>query len=388
MTTLIALTDNNTLISFNPNNPGQSVSATVTGLEGTLIGIDVRPANGLIYGLTTANKLYAFDPNAVDAGTVGATFVSTLSVPFTSDSLSGFDFNPVADRLRLAGGNDQNFRINVDTGAVIVDGALAFGAGDANAGGNPNVTASAYTNSFAGTTSTQLFNIDTSVNGLLLQNPPNNGTLGSIGALGFDFGDRGGFDIRSAFAGDNRAFAATAGTLYTIDLVSGMATDIGTIGAGGSFNIKGLTVTAKNAPAPSNSSFNGRLDIELITGFNPAQYLASHDDLIAAFGLNLNAASQHFQQFGKAEGRSSDRFDEVRYLASHGDLITAFGADLGRATEHYIRFGAAENRATDLFNPVTYLNAYGDLQAAFGRDLVAATQHYISFGFAEGRPVG
>ncbi|MBD0334458.1 MAG: DUF4394 domain-containing protein [Cyanobacteria bacterium Co-bin13] len=388
MGTLIALTDNNTLLSFNPNNPGQTVSTTVTGLDGTLIGIDVRPANGLIYGLTTANSLYAFDPNNVRAGNVGATFVSSLSTPFLGDSISGFDFNPVPDRLRVVGSNNQNFRINVDTGEVIVDGTLAFGSNDANAGVDPNVTAAAYTNSFAGTATTQLFNIDSALNGLLLQNPPNNGTLVSIGSLGFDFGLRGGFDIRSSFPGDNRAFAATNGTLYTVDLSNGIATNLGAIGTDPGLNIKGLTVTGKAAPAPANNSFNGRLDVDFITGLNPAQYLASYDDLIAAFGFDLNAAAQHFEQFGKNEGRSTDLFDEVRYLASYGDLIQAFGFDTQTATEHYVRFGAGEGRATDLFNPASYLNAYADLQAAFGTDLFAAARHYVDFGFAEGRPVG
>lgn len=388
MGTLIALTDNNTLLSFNPNNPGQTVATTVTGVEGTLIGIDMRPANGLIYGLSTANNLYAFDPNSLAAGSIQATYVSTLSVPFAGESISGFDFNPVPDRLRLVGSNNQNFRINVDTGEVIVDGTLAFGSSDVNTGVDPNITAAAYTNSFAGTTTTQLFNIDTSLNGLLLQSPPNNGTLVSIASLGLDFGNEGGFDIRSSFPGDNRGFAASNGTLYTIDLFNGAANTLGTIGSDAGLSIRGLTVTNTAAPAATSSSFNGRLDVDLITGLNPAQYLASYGDLITAFGYDLAAAEQHFVQFGRNEGRATDRFDEVRYLASYGDLIQAFGFDTQAATEHYVRFGAAEGRSTDLFNPVTYLNAYADLQAAFGTDLFAAAKHYVEFGFAEGRPVG
>lgn len=387
MGTLIALTDNNTLLSFSPNNPGQAVTTTVAGVDGSLIGIDVRPANGLIYGLSTTNNLYAFDPNSVVGGSIQATYVSTLSASFEGEFLSGFDFNPVPDRLRLVGSNNQNFRINVDTGEVIVDGTLAFGSSDGNSGADPNITAAAYTNSFAGTTTTQLFNIDTSLNGLLLQNPPNNGTLVSVASLGLDFGDKGGFDIRSSFPGDNRGFAATNGMLYTVDLFNGVANPLGAIGSTPGLNIKGLTVTELAAPAAGNS-FNGRLDVDLITGLNPAQYLASYGDLITAFGYDLAAAEQHFAEFGRNEGRATDRFDELRYLASYGDLIQAFGFDIEAATEHYVRFGAAEGRVTNLFNPAAYLNAYADLQAAFGTDLVAATQHYIEFGFAEGRPVG
>ena len=137
----IALSDNNVLVSFNSSNLSRLSSLPVTGIDGSLLGIDTRPANGLIYGITTANKIYTVDP------TTGiATQVSTLNTPFTATSVSGFDFNPVADRLRLVGDNDQNFRINVDTGAVTVDANLAFAAGDVNAGDDPIVTAAAYTN--------------------------------------------------------------------------------------------------------------------------------------------------------------------------------------------------------------------------------------------------
>ena len=114
-------------------------------------------------------------------------------------------------------------------------------------------------------------------------------------------------------------------------------------------------------------------------------YLASHPDLIAAFGPNLEAAAQHYSQFGFNEGRAVDTFDEARYLASHPDLIAAFGLNLEVATQHYIQFGFNEGRATDSFIPELYLAAYPDLQAAYGNDLAAATAHYIQFGFAEGR---
>ncbi len=68
MTNFIALTDNNTLLSFASSNLGEVTSTTVTGIEGTLIGIDVRPADGKLYGLTTANQLYTLDPNGFGMG--------------------------------------------------------------------------------------------------------------------------------------------------------------------------------------------------------------------------------------------------------------------------------------------------------------------------------
>lgn len=170
-----------------------------------------------------------------------AELVSTLSLPFEGGLISGFDFNPVADRLRLVGDNDQDFRINVETGEVIVDGNLAFAPGDANAGINPNITAAAYTNSFAGTEATQLYDIDTLLNNLVLQNPPNDGILQTIGDLGFNIDTLGGFDIVSSSPDDNTAFVVSNASLYTLDLETGLATNLGGVGENSDVNFLGLT---------------------------------------------------------------------------------------------------------------------------------------------------
>jgi trimeric autotransporter adhesin len=282
-TSFIGLSDNNVLVSFNSNNLSQVSSTPVKGIDGSLLGIDTRPANGLIYGVTTANKIYT-----IDSTTGIATQVGTLDTPFTAASVSGFDFNPVADRLRLVGDNDQNFRVNVDTGAVTVDGNLAYAAEDVNAGDNPSVTAAAYTNSFAGTTATQLYDIDTQQDTLVLQNPPNSGTLGTIGNLGVDFGSLSGFDIVSSSLGNNAAFATSSGKLYSIDLGTGAATNLGTIGSGYghySQNLKGLVA----APAPdidpiaTNSRFLALSNTNTLASFNPSNPSAVRS--IAVTGL-------------------------------------------------------------------------------------------------------
>ena len=103
----------------------------------------------------------------------------------------------------------------MDTGAVTVDGNLAFAAGDVNASTNPTVTAAAYTNAIAGATATQLFDIDAALDVLTLQNPPNNGTLTTIGKLGIDVDSLAGFDIVSTSDGKNAAFAVANSTLYS-----------------------------------------------------------------------------------------------------------------------------------------------------------------------------
>ncbi|MCL1465816.1 DUF4394 domain-containing protein [Argonema galeatum] len=239
--TLFGLDDKNTLFSFGASDPTATSSIGVTGVDGTLLGIDFRPANGLLYGLADSNKIYT-----IDTSTGAATFVSTLSTSFTAGLKSGFDFNPVPDRLRLVGTNEQNLRTNVDTGAVITDGTLAYGAGDINAGADPNITAAAYTNSFKGAIATQLYGIDSDLDTLVLQNPPNNGTLTTIGSLGFDFDETGGFDIFTA-DGVNTAIAASNSNLYSVDLSTGATTALGIIGSG---DIKIVGLAATSVPEP------------------------------------------------------------------------------------------------------------------------------------------
>lgn len=227
---LVALGSGNRLTFIRSTDASVQGSLTVTGVSGSLIGIDVRPANRLLYGLTDANILYT-----INLQTGAATVASALSVPFTAGTLSGMDFNPVPDRLRLVGANGQNFRINVDTGEVIQDRPLAFGPMELQ-GSRPAVTAAAYTNNVAGTQSTRLLNIDGERNLLLFQNPPNEGVQMPIGPLGVNFGPVGGFDIRTV-GGVDTGFAIGGSTLYRIDLNTGRATSVGTLPGGPFFGL-------------------------------------------------------------------------------------------------------------------------------------------------------
>src|SRR5215475_7131038 len=157
--TMLAVTVNNTLLNFNPGAPGMvNSSRRITGLAGgeDVVGIDFRPANGQLYALTSANRLYTINPSNAFATPVGAPFAPGLNgVSF------GFDFNPVPDKIRLVSNADQNLRLNPNNGAIVgMDGTLAFAAGDPNAGQDPNIVGSAYTNNFAGSTSTTLYGID------------------------------------------------------------------------------------------------------------------------------------------------------------------------------------------------------------------------------------
>jgi hypothetical protein len=198
-----------------------------------LIGLDVRPADGRLYAVGVSNDLYRIDP-----ASGAAEVVATLTVPFNGDVRSGVDFNPQADRLRLVSADGQNLRVNVALGATAVDRPLAYAPGDRNAGHRPRVTAAAYSNDVKDAPTTRLFEIDADTDTLVLQEPPNDGVLVTIGPLGVDFGPLGGFDIVTEHGVDH-AWAASGAALYRVDLTTGHATPAGTIGDG-KCNVVGL----------------------------------------------------------------------------------------------------------------------------------------------------
>lgn len=243
---IIGLTPNNVLVRFGSDNPKR---VQVTGIgNGNLQCIDFRPANGKLYGLTDTDRIYTINPN-----TGVATLVSTLNPSnfgFNGGFQSGCDFNPVVDRLRVVGSNDQNFRINVDTGEIAEftpgirpDKRLAYAADDRNSKRDPNITGAAYDSSRAGALSTELYGIDYNLDVLVEQDPPNDGTLNTIGSLGFNFAPIVGFDIFTDRDGKDNAFALSGETLYTINLETGAARRMGSM-PGGSGYI-GLAVTVR-----------------------------------------------------------------------------------------------------------------------------------------------
>ena len=126
------------------------------------------------------------------------------------------------------------------------------------------------------------------------------------------------------------------------------------------------------------------------TTFDALEYIASYGDLVNALGANADAGASHFIQSGRFEGRTTI-FEGFEYIASYPDLINAFHAQVAAnpdpdiGANHYIVAGHLEHRAPDLFDAAQYLANYADLQAAFGGNAEAATLHYITNGYFEVR---
>lgn len=253
--TVFGLTTANSLVVFNSTRPNTILrTVPITGLAGgeNVIGIDFRPATGQLFAVSSTSRMYYINTISGAALAVGSPGAFALS-----GTDYGFDFNPTVDRLRVTSDADQNLRLNPNNGTLAAtDTPLAYGPSDPNSGQDPSIAGSAYTNNFGGATTTTLYNIDSNLNILTTQVPPNNGTLNTVGALGVDTSANVGFDIA---AGSSLALASlqlpgeTASKLFTIDLATGSALYVGAIGG---TLLRGLAIRGGSASAET-TSFDG-----------------------------------------------------------------------------------------------------------------------------------
>lgn len=222
--TLTALTGDNDLVTIDTSTRKALRTVALSGAPARLLGIDVRPSDGLLYGLAQDGTIVT-----IDAASGRASAKSKLDTMLPAGARSAVvDFNPAADRLRVIGADGTNLRANVDDGKVTSDGKLKFAEADANKAATVAVTAGAYTNSVKCAKETQLLNIDIGLGGLLRQAPPNEGVLNSVGMLGVKPASVA-FDIQSDAAGVNTGWLVADGALHQVDLANGRATTLGPI---------------------------------------------------------------------------------------------------------------------------------------------------------------
>ena len=180
----------------------------IVGLQSDekLVGIAIRPSTGQLYGLaqtaTDLVALYLLNPYKTDGPPPPASY-QTRAIPVnpgvrTQLTLGGyaervsFSFNPVADLIRVVSTNRNNFRLDPNNGALTgTDGPLTYAPFPLDPRGNttPRIQTIAYTNSFAGSTSTVLYDVDVrpALNApagiLSKQTNPNSGILNTIDSV-------------------------------------------------------------------------------------------------------------------------------------------------------------------------------------------------------------
>jgi hypothetical protein len=247
--TIHAVTASNQLLSFNAGQPQKILaSKPLAGLRSgdRLVGIDYRVAKGQLFGLGASGQLYR-----IDAATAAATAIgSPVALPAGHEF--GFDFNPTVDRIRVVSDAGFNLRLHPDTGAVVdadaaqagvqFDGRLAYDSADRMAGHPPRIVAAGYTYNKDNEKITTNYALDGAGGTLVHQGTkegvapavsPNTGRLYTVGLLGTGPFARASFDISDV---SNTAYAGIVtreGSLtrwYRIDLASGVARFIGTVG--------------------------------------------------------------------------------------------------------------------------------------------------------------
>lgn len=180
--TVHALTADNRLFTFDARSPSTATPTAITGVaEGqTVVGIDVNPGNGQLYGVTSGGSLITIAP-ATGAATVVAALTANpedTSQPFGALDGTAFDidFNPTNGGLRVVSNTGQNLVVDVANGLVTTAPTLN------RTDGTPQVTGAAYSNNYAGATGTNLRVID-SGNSTIYQQSLFTGALTSPVAL-------------------------------------------------------------------------------------------------------------------------------------------------------------------------------------------------------------
>jgi hypothetical protein len=291
-TRFFAVTTDNFLLSFAASAPGvTSTPVAITGLQAgeNILAIDTRASDGKIYAIGSTGRLYRINETTGAATQVGSTFSVALS-----GTSFGFDIDPVSDVGRVVSDADQNFRVNLDTGVVIdadvvtagtqTDTGLGFVAADVNAAANANVVGLAYDANLPGATTTTLFGIDSNLDVLVRlgsvagsPNSPSTGQISTIGALGFNTSGDTAFDVTGTTNVAYAALTAPAGTstgLYTVNLTTGAATLVGTIGGGkvvrSMTSVAIFPATTGTTPAPTGTDLVALTAGNTLLKFNSA----------------------------------------------------------------------------------------------------------------------
>jgi hypothetical protein len=240
---IVAVSASHQLLRFNAGQPQKiRERRPLAGLPAgeRLVGIDFRVARGQLYALGASGQLYRIDVAQAQAAAVGA----PLALPAGGREW-GFDFNPTVDRIRVVSDNGLNLRLHPDTGALVAtDPALAYDAADAAAGKVPRIVAAAYTYNQTNDKITTNYALDGAAGTLVHQGTkegvapavsPNTGRLYTVGSLGIGPFEHAVFDIsdvgNAAYAGVH-ARGAKATRWYRLDLATGRAVFLGTVGGG------------------------------------------------------------------------------------------------------------------------------------------------------------
>lgn len=245
--TIYAIDSQNRLVTFDSASPSVLTSARTIKLPPfvtydsnrpleRIVSLAFRAADGpattRLWGLTNYGNIVPVNLAAAD---IGLPVIKNISLNGTA---FGFGFDPTsAVNMLLVSNLDQNLRIKFNTGEVFTQTPLNYFMGTPS---DPNVVAFSYDNNLSGVTHRTPYMIDSTTDTLVMLMPPfSDGVLRTVGPLGVNASEVAGLTVYTTGTPGspvNTAFAAiaspgdSASKLYTIDLSTGTATLVGTIG--------------------------------------------------------------------------------------------------------------------------------------------------------------
>jgi hypothetical protein len=277
-----------TIDAANPNQPAPGTPAApvnFTGLQPgeAIAAIDVRPSTGELYGFSSASRLYRITPPADAAATTAtATLVGTANIAATSSRWE-IDFDPAADRLRVARvAPGAIFIVNPNT--AVVDSANVFPFDTTGVGFGISLVTGASPSQFVlDSTNGRLLTISgASVNAVA-----NAAYLTLLGNQGFDISP---LDDTAFYAA--KGFLADATTLYRMNLRDAVTTSLGDIftrPTGTPVSIRSLAVAspgvfrfASGSTAIPEQSGTLTLGVERVNGTNGPQWVSCNTQDVSA----------------------------------------------------------------------------------------------------------
>lgn len=231
--TFYALGENSILYELDISNPEKIVSRikieTSSDSE-TIVAIDFRPCTAQLYALSNEGKMYSVNVNHNRISSPQPINRITASADFTASTF-GFDFNPVTDRIRLVTNKGENLVLEPRNGGLDKDHGSPFGVT------TPNVGAVAYTNNYSGASHTRLLGIDPVTDKLIEYLNAAAGELKTIGDLGIDILEVGGFDISPRSSGGKEYAIASVRIgqrweLHHVELETGKLLKLGDLPSG------------------------------------------------------------------------------------------------------------------------------------------------------------
>ena len=255
--TIVALYSNNRLRQFDSDSPEsftQTVEITGIAAAEQVVALDFDGDELVV----VSRKGTTINFYRVDLGTGVATKPPTSSANWSGTGF-GFDYVPNsstrvlvsdADKLHVITGGQIGFAPQT----VAYDNVTSDGDPvDQHAGDNPAIVALAFTNDFPGSEATVLYGIDATPNSLAVVTR-STGQLDTVGPLGVAVGTRCGFDISGATGTAYAAFGSgDFTTLYKVNLGTGEATSVGSIGGQlvqAGVNVVDIAVVPPAPPAP------------------------------------------------------------------------------------------------------------------------------------------